>query len=150
MNALELIAYLTVKQIDGVFEAARKLPADKLNWKPNEGSRSALDQLQEITTAIDEFWNVAIDRKVEWSDEKFGQWMERRSKYTDLDELEKKAKADIARYAEFVKTFDANQLTEKVEMPFPGEFTVADILMYHYWNASYHEGQITYIAGVLS
>ena len=27
-------------------------------------------------------------------------------------------------------------------MPFPGEFTLLDVLAYHYWNASYHEGQI--------
>jgi len=149
MNALELLIYLTEKQVDRVFEVARRLPAEKLDWKPAPGARSALCQLQEIATALPEFWPMFTERKMEWDGAQFERWMTERAKITSLDELEAITKKNTQLLVEFIKASDANDLTAPVQMPFPGEFNVADILSYHYWNAAYHEGQIMYIASLI-
>jgi hypothetical protein len=149
MNALELLVHLTNRQIDSVFRAARALPADKLDWKPAPGARSALDQLQEIATASDRFFAIYTERKMEWSDEKFAEWMAERQQITSIDELERICKEQTKRLTDYILTVPESELTAPVELPFPGPFNMADVLSYQYWNASYHEGQINYIATLL-
>ena len=149
MNAQELIAYLTRKQVRATFEAARRLPADKLGWKPAPSSRSALDQLQELATAVTQFWSLYTTGKMEWDSEVHQNWYVERAKITDLDELERMAAADTEKMAEFFAKMPAEQLETVVHLPFPGEYKMADIMCYHYWNAAYHEGQINYIASLL-
>lgn len=149
MNANELLIYLTRRQIKDTFNAARKLPADKLDWKPSPGSRSALDQLQEVATALDMVWSAYTDRKVTWSEEKFLQWKEERRKTADLDELEKMAMSDVERLAGFLETFDPSDFTAPVELPWPINYTLADCLAHTFWNGAYHEGQINAIAALL-
>ena len=145
MKTIEFLTYLTEHQIDGLFEAARALPADKLAWKPAPGARSALDQLQEVATAPAWFTDTHKKRKMEFDMEAFQKWREERSKITDIDELEKLCRANMRTYLDSIKDLDEAELGDKYEMPFPGEFKLADILTYHFWNISYHEGQINYI-----
>jgi uncharacterized damage-inducible protein DinB len=149
MNATELIGYLTRKQVKATFEAARELPADKLDWKPAPGARSALDQLQELATAVTQFWSLYTTGKMEFDAEIHQKWYVERAKITDLDELERIANADTERMIEFFSNMPPEQLDTVVHLPFPGEYKMADIMCYHYWNASYHNGQITYIASLL-
>jgi len=150
MNAIELLCRLNERELDSLFRVARTLPADRLDWKPAPGARSALDQLQEVVTAPIEFWSLYTDGKTSWNDESFAKWKETRSKLTTLDQLEKVGKENTAKLNEFMRTVDPAKLEDIVELPFPGgPYTVADVLSYHYWNISYHEGQITYIASLL-
>jgi len=149
LTAIDLTIRLTERQIDSLFKAARALPADKLDWKPAPGARSALDQLQEIATSYDQFKSAHLERKVEWSQEMFGQWMADRSQYTDLDVLEKMTREGYGKMIADLQAIDPENLTLSVSMPFPGDYTLADIYTYYYWNATYHEGQINYIASLL-
>jgi len=149
MNANELLCYLTEKQIDRIFETARKFPPDKLDWKPGPNARSALEQLQEVATALNEFLPGIKARKVSWDDKRFADWMESRAKLTSLDDLEKSAKASTKELTDYIRTLPESDLDAICEMPFPGEFRVADLVSYHLWNASYHEGQINQIGFLL-
>lgn len=149
MNATELLCYLTEKQIDRLFEIAHKFPADKLDWKPDGNTRSALDQLQEVSTALTEFLPGIKSRKVEWAPERFAKWVEYRSKITSVDELEKLARESTKELLDYMRTIPEADLDLDVEMPFPGNFKVADVISYHLWNASYHEGQINMLSFML-
>ena len=148
MNANELLLFLTRDQIKATFGAARELPTEKLDWKPAPGARSALDQLQEIATAIDFNWDVYINRKVEWSEEKSERWKQTRSQYTDLDQLEQMALAGADRLESLLGQLDPSDYRAPVQVPW-GEATMAECLAYHYWNSAYHHGQIVYIASLL-
>ena len=150
MTANELLIHLTRSQVKETFDTARQLPADKLDWQPAPGARSALDQLQELATALDFNWDVYVTRRVEWSAEKAERWKAHRSQFTDIDELERMAMAGTERLSAFLATFDSAEFSAPVEFPIPGEFNMADCLSYHYWNATYHMGQINYIASLLS
>lgn len=150
MTATELLIRLTQRELDSLFKAARALPADKLDWKPAPGARSALDQLQEVATFYTTFKSSHDERRFEWSQEKFADWKAERAKITDLDELERITRESYAEVVEKVAALSPEDLSLPVEVPFPGEYTLADIYSYYYWNASYHEGQITYIATLLA
>jgi uncharacterized damage-inducible protein DinB len=142
VNARELIIYVTVRQNGNLFRAARSLPADRLDWQPSPGRRSALDQIQECATALDLFIESIQDRKLEWTKERYGRWLELRGQYAALDDLERVCGDNTQRWAAYVHSLRDDELDEPVELPFPGEFKLVDLLMYQYWNASYHEGQI--------
>lgn len=145
MNAQELLINLTQKRADALFYAVRQFPADKLDWKPTESSRSALDMLQEIATALDRFEELYNKRTLEWNPDAYMAWVAERSQITSLDELQKMTQESTDRLAARIRATDPSEYTAPVQMPFPGDFNVADILAYHLWNMSYHEGQIYYI-----
>ncbi len=56
----------------------------------------------------------------------------------------------VKKLTDLIRTLDEDKLDEEVAMPFPGKYTLADVLAYQYWNASYHEGQITFISSMLA
>ena len=150
MTAQELLIYLTEKKIGDLFSAARRLPPDKLEWKPAPGARCALDMLQEVATAHRQFKSAHLERKIEWDQDKMANWFRERSKYTDLDELERMTRENTAEISAFLREMPVENFQLPVQMPFPGDFNLADILAYTYWNMSYHEGQINYIGSLLS
>jgi uncharacterized damage-inducible protein DinB len=149
MNSTELLIYLTDKQITRLFEIARKFPQDKLEWKPTPNNRTVLDILQEVATALQTFLPGIIARKVEWNPDDFAKWQAYRTQFKTVDELERLAKEGAAELAKMLRETLEADLSMKVEMPFPGEFNLADQVAYQYWNASYHEGQLTYILTML-
>lgn len=141
---------MTERQLDTLFRDARALPADRLDWKPTPESRSALNQLQEVATSADIFRAALKERKIVWSDEMFSAWLQERAKYTDLDTLEKVAREGHARLYEDILNLTEDELDEPFDMPFPGEWKLADVLTYYHYNASYHDGQINFIGTLLA
>lgn len=150
MNALELTAYNTRRQLDRFFEAFHAIPVDKIEWTPNEASRSALDQLQEVAVVFQGIADAITKRKLVMSDKDFANHLAERKKLTDVADLEKITRDGTEKLIEFMSTVKESELEEVVEMPWPGEFRVADLLGYHNWNMAYHEGQLYYIGTLLS
>lgn len=150
MTAAEFLAHLLRKQTDGLFEAVREIPADKLDWKPGADSRSVLDQLQEIATVHVGLRDAIRNRKLDFTPEMMAEWMEKRKQFTDLAELERMTREGTEAIIEFALSVKPEEFGDAVEMPWPGDFRVADLLSYHYWNMAYHQGQIYYIATLLS
>lgn len=150
MNALDLIAYNTRRQLDRFFEAFHSLPVDKQNWTPNAASRSALDQLQEVAVVFQGISEAVTNRKLVMTDEDFANFMAERKKLTDVAELEKITREGTERLIEFIKSVNESELEDVVEMPWGGDFRVADLLGYHSWNMAYHEGQIYFIGNLLA
>ena len=149
MDLADFLIARTQREVDALFEAARRLPVDKLDWKPAPGARSALDQLQEVATSVDAFWDALAQRKIAFSPEMMAAWNAERMKLTDLDVLEAKARESYERVYGFIRSVRPEDWSAKVEMPFPGEFDLAYIVSYYLWNGAYHEGQINYIANLL-
>lgn len=125
-----------------------RVPADKLAWVPQEGMRSALDQYQEVATALSANWEVYSERKASFAAENMARWARNRALITDPTELERLLRADTQRLIDHVATLTEADLEANVEMPW-GEHRVADTVTYHTWNMAYHEGQIAYLLQLL-
>ena len=150
MDALELITYQTRRQLHSFFEAVHGIPADKIDWQPAPGSRSALDQLQEVAVVFQGIPDAVTNRKLVMTPEDFEQYQADRKKITDVAELERMTREGTEKLLGFLAGVKPEELNENVEMPWPGEFKVADLLNYHNWNMAYHEGQINYIGSLLA
>ena len=150
MTACQLLIHLTNNQVADLFKVARSLPQDKLDWKPAPGARSALDQLQEVATALDFFLEGMKQREVKWDEETGQRWEEERAKLTTLDELEAATLRTTKLLTDYLATLTDDELDEKVIVPFPIEMNLGENMAYHYWNMSYHQGQIYYIKSMLT
>lgn len=150
MDTQEYILYTTKRNIHHLFEAARNLPADKLAWKPEPGARSALDQLQEVATALDEFIPGMKARAIDFDKDAFAAWVQKRAQITSLEQLEEMITASVDTLKAYLDELSPEDLDQTVQMPFPGSWNVADMVNFHTWNIAYHTGQINYIASLIT
>lgn len=148
MTAHEVLKRQLLNQQTAFLTMVNKVPADKVEWVPQEGMRSALDQFQEVATAISHNWGVYRDRRMEWTPESFLEWKTSRAKLLTFAELEARLRADTDMLIAHMDSLPAEELSAPVQMPW-GEHIVADTVTFHVWNMAYHEGQISYILQLL-
>ncbi|MCW3059839.1 MAG: hypothetical protein JWQ02_1660, partial [Capsulimonas sp.] len=68
----------------------------------------------------------------------------------EWETLEALLRTNTERFCAAVRDLPDDRLNEEVELPFtPGKFPISFTVSYCYWNMSYHEGQINYIASIL-
>lgn len=148
MTLQEFLAGATKKAADDVKAALLRLPEDKRNWSPQGDARTALDMVAEV--AILNVGVIYLLKEKKWDDtydfSKFQQDKVEASK--DWPKLEQMLDENTDKFVEAIKAVPNSDLPVEVQMPW-GPMRIADILSYPYWNASYHEGQINYIASML-
>jgi hypothetical protein len=142
MTAQEVLIRALERQLDSFLMTTKKVPVDKIDWVPQEGLRSALDQFREVATIIGSNWVLYSDLKMEYSESQFADWMAERASYTDFESLEARLRKDTTQLIEYARSTTADKLMTEVQMPWPGDFRIVDIIQYHTWNMTYHEGQI--------
>ena len=148
MTAQELIAYNNVSNTSSLFRAARKVPADKLEWKPLDEGRSVLDLCQEC--ALSATWPlslIASDKPFELTPEMMEQFNQAKAALTTIDLCEAAANENVAKLNDVVLGLSDERLKETVAMPMwpGGQMPVTEAVQLHNWNVSYHTGQINYI-----
>ena len=128
--------------------ALLRLPEDERNWKAAETSRSALDQVAECALINGSAVDLIHTRK--WPDTfDFAEFERQKlAQMGDWDSLQALLHTNTARVAEAVRATPDADLGVQIQMPF-GPMTLAQVLAYPYWNMSYHEGQINFIASMV-
>lgn len=148
MTAQELIATNNSANTKSLFRAARKVPAEKLEWRPLDNGRSVLDICQEC--ALSATWPVTLfasDKPFQLTPEIMEQFKTAKAALKTLDECEAAAEANVAKLNELVLSFPDEKMGESIPMPmFPGgQMPVTEALQLYNWNVSYHTGQVNYI-----
>lgn len=130
----------------------RAMPADKLDWKPMEEGRSALDQLQEVAQ-MPTFLAAVLQARAmpNFNPQQMGEARQARKAWTTVDACEEQLKKNDAALFKAIRNFPDEELEKTVTLPFGGGMvrSMADIMLTHYWNATYHLGQINYIQTLL-
>ncbi|RYD48628.1 MAG: hypothetical protein EOP60_15325 [Sphingomonadales bacterium] len=148
MTAADYLAHQTNRQLERLIEAVRAIPADRMNWSPTPGARSALNQLQEMATIGDAFPSPD-PTKIEFTPEQYGAWVEDMASRTDIEALIDSLRDYTRRQIEAVRAVPTEKYLVPLENPFGADMKVIDGLTYHNWNMAYHEGQIRYIESLL-
>lgn len=142
------LATTTQKAADELVTAFLRLPEDKRDWKPAEGSRSALDQFAECTLLNGYTVNLIQTRL--WDNTGMDAYVKAKDEVAALewDKLQALLKENTERVIATISDVPDDHLSVEVDMPW-GKQSIADIVSYPYWNMSYHLGQINYIASQL-
>jgi uncharacterized damage-inducible protein DinB len=148
VTAQELIAYNNESNTKSLFKAARKVPADKIEWRPLDGGRSVLDVCQEC--ALSPTWPLALitsNKPFEMTPEIMAQYQEAKEALKPLDDCEKTAEENVAKLNEAVLAFPDSKMGDTIPMSMwpGGQMPAAEALQLHNWNVSYHTGQVNYI-----
>lgn len=145
MRVQDLAIQMTQRILEDLFVAARAMPPEKLEWRPLEMGRSALDQLQECAQAL-QFAPAMIrnEGSLVLTPEFLEQARQERRTWTALEVCEQHARANALVFYEAVRALPDSSLPQLVELPF-GTFRMSEILFGQYWNMLYHYGQINYI-----
>jgi hypothetical protein len=147
MTVKQLIIDLSTQATEGVFHRARQVPDDKLTWRPLDEGRSVLNIAAEC--ALSPLWGVEVvqNNGLQMTPEAMAEFEANVAALTTLDLAEEAARKNLAILVEFVQNLPEEKLDETIAMPIgrSKEWSVPDVLLLHYWNATYHVGQICYI-----
>lgn len=144
----EYLAAATRKAAGSLSEALLRIPEDKRAWNPEGKARSAINLIGEC--ALLNGYTAELIRSRQWQDDRFAKYPAELEAACALPWEE--FHALLLRNTETViaairETPDADL---GVEIAMPWETTpLGQIIVYPYWNMTYHEGQINYIASML-
>jgi hypothetical protein len=143
------LAMSTEKAAENFMAAVQRLPEDKRAWCPMGKARTAIDQAAELAILNGSTSNLLETRK--WPENfDFNDYYAKKDALAEqgwgavkalLEENTKKVVATI-------KSLKTEDLDLPIDMPW-GPMSVSQIAAYPYWNMSYHEGQVNYIASML-
>jgi glutathione S-transferase len=156
MRYQDQVVKLTQRAVEDLARAAEAFPADRLEWSPGGEARSALDQLREI--AMSAAWLRPIVERGDsdvFEAHPAGKPGPRRMpdtpELTTVAESLKQARKSTAQLCKVIAAVPDGHLEDEVSLPFLGGtvVTLADVLLMHYWNLTYHLGQINQLALML-
>ena len=127
--------------------ALLRLPEDKRNWSPTENARSAMNMIAECAILGDPT-GIVKSRSFPTDFDMAAFHARRNELATDWETCRELLHANVDRAIATIREIPDSDLDQTVQMPW-GPFTLAQIVSYPYWNMSYHEGQINYIASML-
>jgi hypothetical protein len=149
-NTLQaFLARSTTKAAENLAASVERLPDDKRDWCPMGQARTALNQAAECAILNGSTVDLLTHRT--WpEDYDFTEYFRRRDELAaqGWDAVKALLEQNTKRAAEKIADLPDEELALEVTMPW-GPMTVAQIASYPYWNMSYHEGQVNYIASML-
>jgi hypothetical protein len=125
-----------------------RIPSDKRDWAPSDSSRSAVDQLSEV--AILNGFSATTIRDRSWGEFNMKDYFATKNNLASKgsDSVIDKFRETLPILLSSLREFPDEALEQEIETPF-GRMKMKDILEYPFWNMSYHEGQINFIASML-
>lgn len=144
----EFLAHAAEKAAQDLETALLRIPEDKRAWQPMDKARSALDQYAECALLNGSTADIIINKT--WpEDYDFVEYGRARDELmTDWNAMQSLLQANTGKVVAAIREVRDEDLRVKIQMPW-GPMTLAQIIAYPYWNMSYHEGQINYIASML-
>ncbi|RYX84054.1 hypothetical protein EON83_11985 [bacterium] len=142
MSSLQsFLADSTIKAATTLETALLKLPEDKRNWKPAKDARSALDMVAECAIMNNSVIHMINggDFPSDWAYIYYKDQIA--ALCEDWPTLQNLLHENASKVAEVILAIPSADLNHREDL--------ADILSYPYWNMSYHEGQINYLAALL-
>ena len=143
----EFLISATRKAADDLVAALMRLPQEKWNESPMGEARSPLDVIAECAILNGSTAELIQTRHFPPFDpEEYGR--ARAALIQDWDAMQALLKENTEKVIAVIRTVPNEDLDIEVAMPW-GPMTLAQIVAYPYWNMSYHEGQINYVASML-
>lgn len=130
--------------VDMLYRFARRVPEDKLEWKPYEEGRTILDQLQECAQAP--IWYIPmLDPSFSHGFANYEEMQTARKEWKTLEDCERVTHENTAKLLEVVRNVSDEDLNTEVKMPWGETMRKVDVIGFHHWNLTYHLGQIAYV-----
>lgn len=127
--------------------AALAIPKDKRSWSPGGLARTTTDIILECASFPG--WITATLQGKMPSPEEGKASKEKMAK--ELQTLESQLEflgTETGKFCQFIENFPEARLTEEMTFPW-GTYNILGVMGFHYWNNTYHLGQINYMQLIL-
>lgn len=129
-------------------KAALAIPKDKLEWTPGGKARSTISILQECA-GFPQWLMFAIEnRRMPTEDEARGWQNTLLKEANSVEAITDILNKETNKLCSFFEKYPDSKLTDQMTFPW-GTYTMAGTFGFHYWNNSYHLGQINYLQLIL-
>ncbi|MCS6923330.1 MAG: DinB family protein [Fimbriimonadales bacterium] len=142
----QMVSKLTLNAVDELLRYAKAIPADKLTWRPAAHARSALEILQEcaVLPAAVAAWLHERPQSPPSMEQYAPIWAQAQT-LTTLDACEVALRENTQKLLQAVESLSEADLNQTAVAPWGRTYTLAEGCFIHYWNLTYHLGQIAYI-----
>ena len=148
MNLQTFLATSIPQSATDLETALLRLPDDKRDWSAGGQARTALHMVAEVAVLNGDTADM-IETRQGMANFDVAELNRRIAELTgDWPALQTLLHHNSARVAAVVGALSDEDFDAEIQMPW-GAMTMAQIAAYPYWNASYHEGQINFIASML-
>ena len=145
-NLQDFLADAAEKASADLVTAFLRLPQDRRSWSPADTARSALDQMAECALLNGASADLMQTRR--WNHDYPYERLHAQTMAAGWEHLRALLKENTERAAAVIRAVPDDALDAEVALP--GETqTLAQVLAFPYWNMSYHQGQINYMASIL-
>jgi hypothetical protein len=142
----ERIVSITREAVESVVRNVRAMPEDRLTWQPAPTARTAMDIFQECAGAPGMFARILRERRsVDMTPETFGKMREERQAWNTVDKAEEVLRSRSEDLYAAILAVPDEDLGVEVRMPWGEMSPLAHVMVFHYWNLTYHFGQLAYI-----
>ncbi len=129
-------------------KSALAVPEDKHQWSPGGKARSVFDILVECAW-FPQWIQYAVENRTIPSEALSETWKQNILKDNPtVESLGDFILKETKKLSAFAEQYPEAKLTEEMTFPW-GTYTIAGALGFHYWNNSYHLGQINFIQLIL-
>lgn len=149
MKLQDFVVRQTQKALLDLVRSVEALPEEKEDWVPAEGMRSALSMMQEVAVAPE--FHIHLLRGGVLSPGFHTELREKAEGLRTVRECIDLAQLNTMQLCAAVMDFPEDRLDDEVVLPFGGGMTMsmADVVSQHYWNMTYHLGQVNAIQTAL-
>jgi hypothetical protein len=127
--------------------ALLRLPEDKRNWSSMGDARTPMDMVAECAILGDPT-EIVQTRSFPMDFDFVAFGAQKTALARDWEATRALLLKNVDRAVTTIQSIPDEDLGIEVEMPW-GKFTIGQIISYPYWNMSYHEAQINYIASMI-
>ena len=151
MNLQEHMITTTQAAASEAFRYAKAVPADKIDWQPQDLGRSVLDQCREMAMCPTWAMDIIGGADITGSPEAMDAAQREQEQWKTVADCEAECGRRLRALFEVYRTMPDERLSETKWLPFEGgrDFTMPEIMDYPRWNFNYHTGQIAYIQTLL-
>lgn len=144
----EWLADATQKAYDELVVAFLRLPEDKRDWKPCDKARSAIDQIAEC--AIRNGYSAELIQARQWPNVTSDDYSKQKAEALagEWESLNALFQENTHKAISAIGTVPAEALLQEIELPWTTQ-ALQEAMAFPYWNMTYHQGQINYIASML-
>lgn len=147
MRIQDYFVATTQRAAEEAFRSAKAVPADKLEWSPEDVGRSVLDLCREL--AMTPKWAVDTIEGVQgdYSEEAMTALKNEQAAWKTVEDCQAKYEEHAVAMNELFRNLPDERLAETRWLPYYGgrDFSMIEMMEYPRWNLNYHAGQISYI-----
>lgn len=143
MDLIEGLIQATQEAVDDLFRYARSMPEEWLEFQPGGNARTVMSMLREcagLPAMLEPHLRERPSQPMP-EDRVAALWAPAKACRT-LDECETLCRQNSERLYASMREAEVGDGSARVMMPWGKEFTLLQLLFDHYWNLTYHFGQV--------